>query len=398
MRDTRIMVLRVLVGAIGVVVSTLASAGVVAATGDPTLLRTDEVTALAGRYGIPVELLIVAGLAVPLIAGAATGALVFVRRPRDPLAMVFGLMLLTLASYTSRGLIAMAGLFPAVELIGNVNAVIAFSSFTYFLLVFPRQRFGSRLELACWLVATGFLISRPRFAQNLATRRLDETTSLLDRVYLLTFIALFLALTVVLLVRFARATGQARQQMKWVLLPIAAVGAYVTLVILLPSLFFELSPTWFAAGLVGAIPISVAFPFCIARGVLKYRLYEIDVVMNRTLVYGLLTAVLAGIYVGLVFVFQQLLAPFTRESDIAIAGSTLAVAALFRPVRARVQALIDRHFYRRKFNAYQTVEDFGARLRDEVNFESVTNRLVQAVQDTMQPSHVSLWVRPEIPG
>lgn len=395
MREMRVPALRLLIGAIGSTAAILASIGVIAAIGDPSLLGTDEVTALAGRFGIPVQFLIVTGLALPLVAGAATGSFVFFRRPDDPLAMVFGLMLVTLSSYTSRGLIALSELVPVVEPFGSANAVVAFSSFTYFLLVFPAERFANRLETVLWLVATVFIASRPGFAQALATRRLDEATSSLDRFYLAGFIALFLILTVALLVRFVHARGTARQQMKWVLLPIAGVGAYVTLVILVPSLFFELSPTAFAAGLVGAIPISLAFPFCIARGVLKYRLYDIDVVINRALVYGTLTAILAGCYVGLVFGLQAALAPLTAESDLAIAGSTLAVAALFRPVRVRVQEFIDKRFYRQKFDRERTIEEFNVRLRDEVDLGQLSSQLVNVVTDTMHPAHVSLWLRTE---
>ena len=395
MRDGQIKLLRVAVGATGLAAIVLASIGVVTAIGDPTLVGTNEVIALAERVRVPVELLMVAGLAVPFVGAAATGTFVFVRRPRDPLAMVFGLMLVTLGCYSSRGLIALAEGFPMVELVGNANAVVGFSTFTYFLLVFPEQRFKNRFQTVAWLFATALLASRPGFAQSLATRRLDEATSSLDRVYLAGFIALFLGLTVVLLVRFGHTTGPARQQMKWVLFPIAAVVPYVTLVLLLPSLFFELSPMWFGAGLVGAIPIAVAFPFCIARGVLKYRLYEIDVVINRTLVYGTLTAILAGCYVGLVFGLQAVLAPLTAESDLAIAGSTLAVAGLFRPVRTWVQSFIDRRFYRRKFDAQRTLEEFSVRLRDEVDLGSLSGQLATVVSDTMQPAHVSLWLRTE---
>jgi hypothetical protein len=135
------------------------------------------------------------------------------------------------------------------------------------------------------------------------------------------------------------------------------------------------------------------FPICIARGVLKYRLYEIDVVINRTLVYGALTAVLALTYVALVFGVQTVLSPFTQQSDIAIAASTLAVAALFRPVESRVQDFIDRRFYRRKFDTHRTLERFSAHVRDEVDLEDVTQRLVAVVRETMQPAHASVWSR-----
>lgn len=136
------------------------------------------------------------------------------------------------------------------------------------------------------------------------------------------------------------------------------------------------------------LPVSVAF------AVMKYRLYDIDLVINRTLVYGALTAILGAVYIGLIFGFQALLAPFTAESDLAIAASTLAVAALFRPARGRIQGFIDRRFYRRKVDVERILEEFSGRLREDVDLESLAARLRGVVGETMQPAHLSLWLRP----
>jgi hypothetical protein len=137
----------------------------------------------------------------------------------------------------------------------------------------------------------------------------------------------------------------------------------------------------------------ILIPMSIGAALLRYRLYDIDLVINRTLVYGLLTAILASAYIALVFGFQSALAPFTADSDLAIAGSTLAVAALFRPARRRVQAFIDKRFYRKKFDTQRTLDDFSNTLRDEVDLSTLSDRLTTVVSDTMQPAHVSVWIR-----
>lgn len=195
--------------------------------------------------------------------------------------------------------------------------------------------------------------------------------------------------------RRRRASGDERQQLRW-------FGYAASVMAVCFGMAFGAS----AAGLpttadvffiIGAIALA-CIPLASGLAILKYRLYDIDVVINRTLVYAVLTAVLAAAYVGLVFAFQALLEPFTAESDLAIAASTLAVAALFRPVRARVQAFIDHRFYRRKYDAQQTVERFSAHLRDEVDLAALSSRLTGVVAETVQPSHVSLWLREESLG
>ena len=141
-------------------------------------------------------------------------------------------------------------------------------------------------------------------------------------------------------------------------------------------------------------------PIAIGIAILRYRLYEIDTLINRTLVYGLLTVTLALIYLGGVAATQAIFRGFTGQEEqpqLAIVVSTLVIAALFNPLRRRVQAFVDRRFYRRKYDAAKTLAAFSAKLRDETDLEALNSELVGVVRETMQPAHVSLWLRPDTP-
>jgi hypothetical protein len=146
--------------------------------------------------------------------------------------------------------------------------------------------------------------------------------------------------------------------------------------------------------------IALGIPVAIGVAMLKYHLYDIDLVINRTLVYGVLTAVLALIYFGGVTATQAISRSLTGQEEqpqLVIVTSTLVIAALFNPLRRRIQAFIDRRFYRRKYDAAKTLEAFSAKLRDETDLDALTGELIGVVGETMQPAHVSLWLRPELP-
>ena len=141
--------------------------------------------------------------------------------------------------------------------------------------------------------------------------------------------------------------------------------------------------------------LAVAFvPIAAGMAILRYRLYDIDRLINRTLVYGLLTALLGVVYAGCVFGLRQLLSPVSGESSLAVAGSTLVVAALFQRARHRIQAVVDRRLNRRRYDAAKSVEGFSGRLRDEIDLDTLTTELLVVVDQTMQPTAVSLWLRP----
>jgi hypothetical protein len=198
-------------------------------------------------------------------------------------------------------------------------------------------------------------------------------------VSILCIVVLSLASLASLVIRYRRETREIRRQIAWVL-----YGVVLAMV-------FSLIGAWQSVTSLVQVLEALSLVGGIAIAMFRYNLYDIGVVVNRTLVYGGLTAVLGAAYLGSVLLLQLLLSP---SSDLAIAGSTLAVAALFRPARARVQRLVDRRFYRSKYNAQRTLDSFSARLRDEVALDALGAELRGVVADTMQPAHVSLWLRP----
>jgi hypothetical protein len=199
--------------------------------------------------------------------------------------------------------------------------------------------------------------------------------------------AVILAALVSLIVRFRRATGSERQQLKWF-----AYGTALLLLLPLAGLVGAQLPDP-AQSLITAVFLS-ALPVTIGIAVLRYRLYDIDRLVNRTVVYGLLTVLSAGVYVGLVFALSQLLNPADQRSPLAVAASTLAVAALFQPARRRIQGLVDRRFNRRRYDAARTVTAFSARLRDQIELDTLSTELLAVVDQTVQPVQASLWLRP----
>jgi hypothetical protein len=269
---------------------------------------------------------------------------------------------------------------------------------TFGLLLFPNGRLPSRRwRWVAWI--TGLLLATVTIA-GMAEERMQGHGYSIDNPIGIpglgdveaTFGPVLLALAgcVVLcaasiVTRFRRSRGDERQQLKLV-----TFGACFMVVMLLVGDFLD-------AILPSPVPwlfpvVLLLFLTSIAVAMLKYRLYDIDLIINRTLVYGALTALLAATYLALVVLLQGVI-PAADDSDLTIAGSTLAVAALFRPLRARVQSFIDRRFYRRKFDTQRTLESFSASLREDVDLDHLSADLLRVVQDTMQPVHASLWLR-----
>ena len=187
---------------------------------------------------------------------------------------------------------------------------------------------------------------------------------------------------VIVVRRFRRSRGQERLQFKWVT---ASAG------LLIVTLPIGAAFNWTrVAGAIMTIQL-IALPVSVGIAVLRYRLYEIDIIIRRTLVYSTLSALLAGLYLAFVLGLQALFASFAGGSNLAVALSTLIVAALFLPVRRRTQGFVDRRFYRRRYDAQRTLDTFGSRLREQLDLETLGVELRAAVDSTMQPAHVSLW-------
>ena len=351
---------------------------------------------------------------IPFFAFATVGAVVAVRQPRNPVGWIFMVVGLTpttgffTGAYAGHSLQTAGGL-PGATFVEWVSSWAWFPGIgllaTFGFLLFPNGGLPSRRwRVVPYLAATWIAVitlsmallpgpmepfdpTLPSSVNPYGLESAGEVIESIEGAAFSGFPLLALLCVASLGFRYRSATSDQRQQIKWF-----AYSAFV--------LFLAIAFENVVEGLVGdAVAqslffIGMIFPSVGAGiGILKYRLYDIDVVINRTLVYGSLTAILAGTYLGIVVLLQQALGGFTADSDLAIAGSTLAVAALFRPLRSRVQTFIDRRFYRRKYDATETLSRFSSRLRDQVDLESLKEEIVGVVGETVQPAHVSVWLR-----
>ena len=342
---------------------------------------------------------------VMAVAFAILGAVVVSRQPRNPVGWLmvligFFFMYIALSNELYLQVVLNTGETPGIVAYalwaGNWAWVFAIlPGFTFLPLLFPTGRpLTARWRAVTWFAAAALALAFVGSAFKAGP--LDGTKAVENPVGIdspvigiiegIAAFCLFPALLVSipsLILRFRRSSGPEREQIKWVasaalLLPItAAVGTAVGNDYTWPLIL--------VAMLVMAIAITVAM--------LRYRLYDIDVVINRALVYGSLTATLAGVYVGSVLLLQPALSGLTQGSGLAVAASTLTVAALFRPIRGRIQQTVDRRFFRSRYDASRTIELFSARLRDEVDLTMLSADLQAVVVETMRPDHVSLWLR-----
>jgi hypothetical protein len=268
---------------------------------------------------------------------------------------------------------------------------------TLMLLIFPEGRLLSRRWWAVVVIASvGYLITilDVYLPDAYADLGLPETVGLWAS------LAALLASSVAVVLRWRRSRAQERQQMKWLAYVVALTVLAVLGMIVSGNGRGELSFVTFLFQTAVVFGLALGIPVAVGFAVLKYRLYDIDVVINRTLVYGSLTALLAAVYFGGVAAIQATLHTLTgqeRQPQLAVVVSTLLIAALFNPLRRRIQAFIDRRFYRRKYDARKTLEAFSAQLRNETDLKALSDDLVGVVRETMQPAQVSLWLRPDTP-
>jgi hypothetical protein len=364
-------------------------------------------------------------LAFPIV-----GALIASSRPENPIGWICladGLlwMLLSVSDGYSVYGVARPGSVPFPVAVGTLSNQWLWVPTVgllgiYLILLFPDGKLPSRrwrplawfsgVVIVLLSVAGGFA---PGPLENQGGVRnpfgIEALPWLQDAFYLILPLLLLciLASAVSMVLRYRRSRGEVRQQIKWV----AFVASLSGLSYLIPMIFgsvvqlrsddsLPLFPWWAEVFFTVAVLGFAGVPVAIGFAVLKYRLYDIDVVINRTLVYGSLTAMLVALYFGSVATTQTILRTLTGQTEqpqLAVVISTLVIAALFNPLRLRIQTFIDRRFYRRKYDARNTLETFSARLRDETDLETLNNELAGVIRETMQPAHVSLWLRPDGP-
>jgi hypothetical protein len=360
---------------------------------------------------------------LPFLAFPLVGALIASNRPENPIGWIclavgiIWMIMLISTAYGVYGLVVRPGSVPFPAAIGSLGEWIwapAIGLFgIYLILLFPDGRLPSRRwrplawlsGVAIVLVSAGSALT-PGPLEGLPMIRnpfgLEKHPWVADATLSLTLLLplCMLASAVSLVLRFLRSKGEEREQIKWLAFAALILGlgfsSYVIPGNILPDDAGGADPLWQNL-LEDAVTLSFAgIPVAVGIAILRYRLYEIDIIINRALVYVPLTAMLVLFYLGGVVSLQGAFRALTGQgSQLAIVASTLAIAALFNPLRRRIQSFIDRRFYRRKYDARKTLEAFSVKLRDETDLEALNNDLVGVVRETMQPAHVSLWLRPD---
>lgn len=349
--------------------------------------------------------------AVIAVAYPTVGAIIASRRPGNPIGWIFCLVGLSLgitifaSEYAVYALVTEPGVLPAGVLAAWLGTWIwvpgIVLGLTFLLLLFPHGRLPSRRWRPVAWISTGATAFGVAILMVLPWDRLSlglpaenpfevEGAQSIEVAAFATWISLGIATMALsvfaLILRFSRSRGVERQQLKW----FVYAGALTVVLFFLP-----LIPALSALGSFLQLVAAPFLPVAAGLAILRHRLYDVDVLINRTLVYGTLTASLVLVYLGGVVGSQYLLRALTgQESQLAVVASTLVIAALFNPLRRRIQELVDRRFYRRKYDAAKTLESFSGRLRDAADPGRLEADLLSVVRETVQPEHLSLWMRP----
>jgi len=326
-----------------------------------------------------------------LVWFGVAGVLVW-RKSNDWMALLVALMMVFLGTNVTLNLVA--GSHSVWQFPSQLLNFLAYFLLVLVILLFPNGRFVPRWTWGLMIVFIP-VAAQYNFFPNLPFNN-DTWFILLGG---LIWIGLVISVLVTQVYRYVRVSSLAqRQQTKWVVFAITIL-LVVEIGFSMPTLFF---PSFNQPGSLYSLAYNIIspiflllIPLSMGIAMLRYRLWDIDIIINRTLVYGTLTVILTLVYVGLVIGLQALLRGLINQgSSVAIVISTLAIAALFQPLRRRIQRIIDRRFYRSKYDAAKTVAAFSATLRNEVDLMQLSEHLLTVVQDTMQPAHVSLWLRP----
>jgi hypothetical protein len=394
----RLLIARVACLAVIVLTLSLAIPGFVVGFDRPELLNQPEVLALVDRLGISNQVVMAAGLVVPMAAVSAIAVFLFWRRSDDWMAMLFSLEIITSIAFTTRSLAALQHAYPAVRAPVQFIWLLGFILIIVTLYLFPDGRFVPRSTRLLAAVTVVLVVLSPGLPEGmLSLPRAQEEMSVWHwRVAVLGVLALWCSGLFAQIYRYRHVSGPVeRQQAKWVMFILGCFMAIIALGVVIPSLFLDLPDVWFAAVLLAFVPLGIALPISIAIAILRYHLYDIDRIISRTLAYGLLTVLLGGAYAGIVLGLGRLL---PQDSSLTVAAATLAVAAAFQPARRRIQQAVDRRFNRRRHDAGRIIEAFGTRLHDQVDLDTLTGELLAVVDRTIQPTSASLWLRPAPDG
>jgi hypothetical protein len=380
-------------GAVATLTLGLVTAGVVVAFDRPDLIRESSARARFADAGLSDQVTNVAFLIV-LAASAATGLLIFWRRSDDWAAMLFALVLVTGGSVVLiRTEWALEQAVPWLELPVLFVWLLAMFLWLVVLFVFPDGRFvprWTRLLGAAAIPAAALLVDFPKLLLDVSRGESKAAFGLAVLVCSVFWAAGLYAQVH----RYRHVSGPVqRQQTKWVAVTLGLLCLGFLLGVFIPSLFIDSSNDWYLWALLALMPLSLLFPASVAVAILRHHLYDIDRLLTRTLTYGLLTVVLGLVYAATV-ILGQALNPRGGDSSLSVAASTLLVAALFRPARRRIQAAVDRRFNRRRYDAAKTIEAFSVRLREEIDLDTLSAELLGVIDQTMQPTEASLWLRP----